>query len=61
MPLIYLVALVLVRNGSPITFVILTPPYPEGVEVRTPNAFREFVGRLIEEQRRVFPETETAY
>jgi hypothetical protein len=54
-PPVYLTALVLVRNGSSRTFLVLTPPYPEGAEVRTPFAFRQFVGRLLEGNRRVFP------
>lgn len=55
MPQVYLTALVLVCNDSPVSFLVLTPPYREGLAARTPTAFREFVIQLIEGRRRVFP------
>lgn len=56
-PQIYLSSLVLVRNGEFDSFLILTPPYPKAVAARTPNAFHQFVGQLLEEHSKIFPLT----
>jgi hypothetical protein len=54
-PEIYLSSIVLVRNHSSSTFLVLTPPYPEALAARTPTAFRQFVQKLLAEHQTVFP------
>lgn len=53
-PQIYLSSLTLVRNGELGDFLVLTPPYPDGVAARAPSAFRQFVGQLLEEHQGIF-------
>lgn len=57
MPQIYLTALILVRNGLIDSFVVLDPPYSQGVNARTSSSFGRFVKGLLDEQRRIFPES----